>query len=105
MENIWGILGIAPTTDTSLIQQAFASGLKICNPEENAEQFQALKEAYETAMMAASQADIETNTNEVVEEGDSSSNQDDEFEYPLATNDDGTRVWLSQKRKSYRSPD
>jgi len=45
----WGILGIEPTTDKKIIQQAYAEKLKIYHPEEYPEEFQRLQVAYHTA--------------------------------------------------------
>lgn len=51
----WDIMGITVTTDVKVIKRAYASKLKIFHPEENADGFQRLREAYEQALKWASQ--------------------------------------------------
>ena len=48
--NIWNILGIEPTKDKKIIQQAYAEQLKIFHPEEKPEEFKQLQEAYKSAI-------------------------------------------------------
>lgn len=51
--SIWGALEIAPTTDRREIRQAYARRLKLTNPEDDPEGFQALRQAYDWALAYA----------------------------------------------------
>lgn len=50
MGDIWGVLGIEPTTDRRTIKRAYAEAVKSCHPEEHPEEFKRLYEAYQAAL-------------------------------------------------------
>ena len=50
MNNIWEILGIAPTDSKKEIRKAYAAKSREIHPEEKPEEFQQLKDAYEKAL-------------------------------------------------------
>lgn len=51
--NVWQELGIAPTRDLRAIKRAYATRLRQVHPEEDAEGFQRLRAAYESARRGA----------------------------------------------------
>ena len=53
MNNIWETLGIEPTEDIKTIKEAFSKRSKEVHPEENPEEFQELKRAYNIALKIA----------------------------------------------------
>ena len=53
MDNIWTVLGIAPTKDVSAIKRAYAEKARTCHPEENPEGFLQLRQAYQAALNCA----------------------------------------------------
>lgn len=46
----WGLLGLTPTTDRKAIKRAYAQRLKKTRPEDDAEAYQQLREAYDRAI-------------------------------------------------------
>ena len=47
--NMWEVLDIEPTMELNIIKQAYAKRLIIYRPDEDAEAFQQLREAYQMA--------------------------------------------------------
>ncbi|MBO9356868.1 hypothetical protein GG851_22995, partial [Bordetella petrii] len=57
MQATFTVLGIAPTRDTKAIRRAYAQRLKVLDQHTQADEFEALRAAYETAMRWAAHAD------------------------------------------------
>ena len=53
MDDIWTTLGLDPTKDVSAIKRAYAERAKTCHPEEDAEGFLKLRQAYQAALAYA----------------------------------------------------
>ncbi len=53
MDDIWTTLGLDPTKDVSAIKRAYAERAKTCHPEEDAEGFLKLRQAYQAALVYA----------------------------------------------------
>ncbi|MBI1682465.1 J domain-containing protein [Caulobacter hibisci] len=49
-DDIWDVLGLAPTRDRDQIRRAYARKLRATNPEDNAEGFMRLREAHDEAL-------------------------------------------------------
>lgn len=49
-QEIWEVLGIAPTTNKREVKRAYAEAVKHCHPEEEPEAFEKLYEAYQRAL-------------------------------------------------------
>lgn len=48
--NTWTLLELKPTNDEKAIKKAYAKKLKVCHPEDDAEAYQRLREAYSQAL-------------------------------------------------------
>ena len=53
MDELWTTLGLDPTKDVSAIKRAYAEKAKTCHPEEDAEGFLKLRQAYQAALAYA----------------------------------------------------
>ena len=60
--NIWTILGIGQTDDKDAIKQAYRERLKSVNPEEDADGFMELRNAYEALLAQAEKAELQTSS-------------------------------------------
>lgn len=54
--NYWEILGIAATNDTAVIKKAYAARLKVTRPDDAAEAYQQLRDAYQQALKHSTSA-------------------------------------------------
>lgn len=71
---IWEILGIAPTDDVELIKEAYRSQLLNTNPEDDQEGFMRLKEAFDEAVRSVNEGEEEEQEQpyaEIIEKVDS----------------------------------
>ena len=71
---IWEILGIAPTDDVELIKEAYRSKLLNTNPEDDQEGFMRLKEAFDEAVRSVNEGEEEEQEQpyaEIIEKVDS----------------------------------
>lgn len=59
--NIWRVLGLEPTRDLSAIRRAYAAAARKYHPEEQPEEFQRVRAAYEQALLYARSAPRESN--------------------------------------------
>ncbi len=51
--NCWNVLDIEPTSDSRVIKKAYAGKLKLHHPEDDPENFQQIRQAYESALLYA----------------------------------------------------
>lgn len=75
---IWTILGIRATANEREIKRAYAQQLKVTRPEENAQAFQDLRDAYERALRAARQAGAEEVEYDAQDEAENGANTEHE---------------------------
>lgn len=66
--NCWQILGIAPTGDERAIKRGYFTQLKANRPEDDAQAFQVIRQAYENALYQASQPWLWPDTDEPEEQ-------------------------------------
>ncbi len=67
MYDFWSILGIEPTTNKKVIQQAYADKLKIYHPEDDPVGFQNLRDAYRSAIAYAKNQSVSGRTVQIPE--------------------------------------
>ncbi len=67
MYDFWSILGIEPTTNKKVIQQAYADKLKIYHPEDDPVGFQNLRDAYRCAIAYAKNQSVSGRTVQIPE--------------------------------------
>lgn len=72
----WELLDIEPTVDIRQIKKAYANKLKSCSPEDNAEQFQILRQVYERVLQGAKNFDS-TNFSTDTFDSEVSANEDE----------------------------
>ena len=86
MKNCWKILNIDPTDDKKSVKKAYAKLLRITQPEDDPENFQILRTAYEQAMVQAENGYFAfyNDTNEIQNMNESQAEEEDdqiEMEY------------------------
>jgi Tfp pilus assembly protein PilF len=82
--NCWEILGISKDSDKATIKRAYAKLLKIHNPEDDAEGYQKLRQAYDQALKyekTHKQEDLFDFENDFASNRDSDSNNDNSDDY------------------------
>lgn len=75
----WELLGIKKTSDVSEIKKAFAKKLKTCRPEDNAELYQELRNAYERIIKQAKRRARKNSVSSVPEEAPSEKYDAEDF--------------------------
>jgi hypothetical protein len=85
---IWDILDIEVTKDVSVIKRAYAKKLKIYHPEDDAEGYQRLREAYESAIIRAKYPDDD--------EDDYFEQDDDDVEIEIDSNMDASEAQIAR---------
>lgn len=74
--DIWKILEIDYTEDVGTIKKAYAKKLRLCQPEDDADGYQKLREAYDLALKIAKHAVKVRNTPQSIQNGESPDNID-----------------------------
>ncbi|WP_119395042.1 tetratricopeptide repeat protein [Salinibius halmophilus] len=88
----WQHLEIEPTHDSKQIKRAYARKLKRCNPEDNPEQFVALRQAYEAALAGMQKAPVKTTANESAAKTETASTKAESTETASTTKEDHTEA-------------